>query len=406
MTVTGRNSSSSNFRGEYRIVDVNNPYVGYYENTGYLEGSLCRLYPGTAGVLVPQSAVADQAWIDFVKKAKNAQRAFQGGVFVGELKEAILSIVHPAKAIRKGLDEYVSVLRRRGKPASSDRARYEVKSRKRKFSIYRGSDYVWDSDYVITRVPKTRSNYGVSRRRALARMVHDTWLEYSFGWKPLYNDIISGAKALGDLAYKPDSKRVTGKAGREARSNPVDARMTMADASEFVMSVDYRTWRSESYSVKFHGEVSTDTKVGEFVTNKAKHLGFSWEELAPTLWELIPYSFLVDYFTNIGELIEVASFNQASIMWSYRGTKRSTKWNAMALKTILHETDPAYEIKTHSLKSPGPCDVEDFEIRRQPTGYPQPPSLSFKVPGIGSTKWINMAALAASRDKLRRELRI
>lgn len=45
-------------------------------------------------------------------------------------------------------------------------------------------------------------------------------------------------------------------------------------------------------------------------------MGLTIQEFVPTVWELIPYSFVVDYFTNIGDVVNYAY--SANLNWVYK----------------------------------------------------------------------------------------
>jgi hypothetical protein len=106
----------------------------------------------------------------------------------------------------------------------------------------------------------------------------------------------------------------------------------------------------------------------------------------PTAWELIPYSFLVDYFTNISTIIDAWSFINGNLAWAYK-TERS-------------------EIRTHnkfaglSVDSPGKIAsfnvgdtvwVERTVQRRNLSSLI--PNFGFRLPGFGSRKALNIATL-------------
>lgn len=46
-----------------------------------------------------------------------------------------------------------------------------------------------------------------------------------------------------------------------------------------------------------------------------RNLGLDLSSFAPTVWEVIPYSFVADYFTNIGDMIDAASFPRSTLSW-------------------------------------------------------------------------------------------
>lgn len=312
---------------------------------------------GTARILPPVSPLAvssaamvrtnNEAISRYVKKAIETRRSFQGGVFLGELREAIRMIKRPAQSLRRGLDDYLSTLKKRKK-------------------IVRGS--------------------GAQRERNADRVVADTWLEYSFGWLPLVGDIDDAARTLANHFYgddRPHDKEIAGFSEHiqhEKFANP-----------EWVsgpLEVGFPARQETRYSVRYYGKI----RVTHPTRSTWGRWGFTPENLVPTAWELLPWSFLVDYFTNIGDLITCASAVTSDVSWTAR--------------TIRHGTyivsDQPYYIgnlgwQGQVFGSPASASVTD--VSRIPYNGQLIPSLHFTVPGSG-VKWINMAALTASARRL------
>jgi hypothetical protein len=44
--------------------------------------------------------------------------------------------------------------------------------------------------------------------------------------------------------------------------------------------------------------------------------GFDPLQIIPTAWELLPWSFLIDYFSNIGDVLETAVVSRSNIAWT------------------------------------------------------------------------------------------
>ena len=133
--------------------------------------------------------------------------------------------------------------------------------------------------------------------------------------------------------------------------------------------------------------------------------GASWGDIIPTAWELIPYSFLVDYFTNIGDVLNSWSVRKGDIAWCNqtvrnRGIRtlselRLNKAYTQSAVTAFLQWQSAY-ISTSPFRS----------VREQITrgaSIPGYPDFRIEIPGL-STKWINMSALVASRNRTRRQM--
>jgi len=135
----------------------------------------------------------------------------------------------------------------------------------------------------------------------------------------------------------------------------------------------------------------------------------SWREALPVVWELIPYSFLVDYFSNIGQIIDSYSTQLGGVMW-INGTvrvEREIKLNSLALdadamKAAFQGTVGAfrYELSGSGGEYGG---YVNRCVRFDRTPWSAQglllslADIQIKVPGVGSSKWLNIAALARLR---------
>lgn len=127
-----------------------------------------------------------------------------------------------------------------------------------------------------------------SLKRPKAKKAADLFLEYSFGWRPLIGDINGAINVLtgGLPAFK-----VVGKA-RLAKSYVLSRQVPGGDPK--LHSFEFK---NASYSVGWalHARVrGTNPNIAT-----ANQLGLLNPAFAA--WEVIPFSFVVDYFVNVGE---------------------------------------------------------------------------------------------------------
>lgn len=309
-----------------------------------------------AGVSVSrQTAANNQALSQFVQKAISARRSMQGGVFLGELRQTIAAVRNPAQSIRRGLDDYVSALKKKR--------------------------------------PSIRRTRPQNRRQTAQSIVSDTWLEYSFGWAPLFGDVKSAAEALAKSRIEPDrpkTKFVSAKGESTAgwSSWTSEGQYGASTAGQLIVNAEKSV--KTSYAVKYYGKV----KISHPNSLQAQ-LGLLPEDFVPTMWELVPWSFLVDYFSNVGDIIQAACFLRSSMAWTSRGTKHETLTRYRV--SPLVSSNPQ-DWRTGGSGSAGSVSVS--HVTRNTYSGSFIPTLEFEIPGFGR-KWVNMGALASSLRSLR-----
>lgn len=321
-----------------------------------IQGPLMSQIPpsslGDSPGLLPEAE--DLAIQKFYEHLAATQAQFQGMVFAGELAETLRMIKRPAEALRHGIGDYLGAIKRW---AHGNRA-----SRRKKQSF-----------------------------------VRDTWLEYSFGWKPLISDIEDGMTAFYTSRWpKPVFQMVKSKGKKQKVS--ISPQHTWDVGNGIYIFYDVET-RDEA-NVKFYGVYHSEGSG----PSAFRHYGFSPWEFVPTLWELIPYSFLVDYFTNIGEIISAWSYRHIGVSWASKGIefKSSLKTTNIAPKYLGSQVPP-HKWVAHG--SPGSSTASRRTVARIPSVSIELPSLHLKVPGMQSLKWLNIAALSIQLKATRRSLR-
>lgn len=286
----------------------------------------------------------NQARTKFYSSLSATQSSFKGMVFAGELKEALHLIRHPASALRNGVSQYLSHIKRYGRL-----------------------------------IPKKRR----------PKFVRDTWLEFAFGWRPLIADIDSAIDEFYHSRWvKPIFTMVRGSAVA-GRTEAV---------GEGQKSLGYGFWISwynvhtYSYAVKYYGVL---TSRGNGIEDDPHTYGFSPWEFVPTIWELIPYSFLVDYFTNIGNILSSWSYRFIGCDWAARGSKASDTSSTEAVKFYYFADYYDPTLYNHWMSGdPGSFAATRARVVRDPSVSVPLPSLEVSVPGMTSQRWINIAALS------------
>jgi hypothetical protein len=133
----------------------------------------------------------------------------------------------------------------------------------------------------------------------------DAWLEYRYGWKPLIMD----AKSIMDDALLGLS-RASGGQRLVARAGSSQVRIHEGTFSEKPMPGISGILVSGSGGLK--QKISTSAGVLYAVAArtsaeaKSAYYGLRTREIPITLWEKVPYSFVADWFVNIGDWLEAS----------------------------------------------------------------------------------------------------
>lgn len=313
-------------------------------------------YPTTTMAIPAVNAAADnQARMRFFKRAKSAQTAFRSLTALGELAETLHMLRNPGKALRTGLDDYLRNVMKRSRRA---------------------------------------------KKTSLNRIVSETWLEHVFGWQPLLSDIKSAGEGLNRRLnrFQGSYTRVSGLGVFE----DTDFASSLTLVTETYLRYRYRIVDLTQVSVRYYGEVRSVCE--NPIQADMTLFGFDWTEIIPTAWELIPYSFLADYFSNIGDVLDAWSVRKSDVCWmakSIRRRKRRTLSEIAIDKAYLEANTPVASwvdryIDTSYYKN------SSTQIDRS-TATPTLPSVALEIPGLG-TKWINISALLLARNRTRRQL--
>lgn len=134
---------------------------------------------------------------------------------------------------------------------------------------------------MLHRMPRRLPNRTDPKKAA------DLWLEWWFGWLPLFKDLHEATDALQrDI---PLRRTIVGKAssGKLVRNDTV-------------IGPYYRT--IESLTVRLREKIQARVEVSNPNLYKATQLGLT--NPATVLWEIVPFSFVVDWVIPVGKFLE------------------------------------------------------------------------------------------------------
>lgn len=132
------------------------------------------------------------------------------------------------------------------------------------------------------------------------RQFSDAWLELEFGWRPLVNDCVDLMKTMDTrLAQRPAYCFATGR--KKASFSSKKAKVDKVEVS-FGLAAWHTQWvdridTTEAFAVTGYIFSITNPSISAL-----QQLGLS--NAAALAWEATPFSFVVDWFVNVGDVID------------------------------------------------------------------------------------------------------
>lgn len=155
----------------------------------------------------------------------------------------------------------------------------------------------------------------------------NSWLEYSYGWRPLLNDIYGSAELLADT-YE-DIRQPCRVRGGNSESKSWVSRMTAEGLTG--------TARGKS---KIRTTVNLEFDIGNDVAKTLAKTGITNPALLA--WELLPYSFVIDWFIPIGNYL--SAVNATTGLVFKRGSRTTVASGEVSSSTVsdgsIYSTDP------------------------------------------------------------------
>lgn len=322
------------------------------EIRGYL-GAITA--PGEGGIPAVLADADNQALMRFHSSLLSARNSIPGLVAAGEIGETLRMIRRPGKSLFSGLYRHIDSVKKR----------------------------------VSVR--------GISTKKK-RQLIAESWLEQAFGWRPLISDVQDAARACARLAFG-GTEVISVHGSGEAHNTTFYGNYGPIDMGHLHLRRD-KIINVAKANVRYSGVVGNNP---DDWNRPLDVFGVNWRDVLPAAWELIPYSFLADYFSNIGSIIQAFSNDVSGIKWCEKHVRTSSFnfCDGVSL-TLSAINDKEHYYDTYSSGLGQKWGYEIVRVTRR-AGAPGIPSLEFKIPGLG-LKWLNIAALGITHSDASRRV--
>lgn len=339
-------------KGYAQIIGLKNPYLPKRQGQ-VISSTYFGHAPPVAHTTLPGSllraSVDNSALIGIIKKIRDHRTSgLSGPTFLGEFRETIKMLRSPVQALRQKTNLFTD---------------------------------------LQMRINRDKTARGKKAEQKWADVIAGTYLEWTFGAKPLLSDI----EGILEIATEMKSERLgTLKRLSHTHSDSYNVSEGQLNATwpgtGFV--APYQQWASHKSSSNYVVWIDESLIFADGPMDRLRQLArFDLDEIIPTAWELMPWSFLIDYFTNIGDVLG-CTFNYNRDV-------------AFAKRTLVNQV-----IKFHAPGKPRMNEAQyygilEFEpwtytssykrIEREAISKLGFPSLEVSLPSVGQS--LNIAAL-------------
>jgi hypothetical protein len=225
--------------------------------------------------------------------------------------------------------------------------------------------------------------------KSVVSAIGDSWLNYSFAIAPTVSDVKQLAATLSDFALRKDHGIVQHAGSRTDWRTTTTITPSLPTGALCEVKIEGRHLLTYRYTCGMDFKVSSGNNY-----SLLDALGFRKEDIASAIYELTPYSWLLDYFTTTGDWLEDA-FTAPS--GNARYVVLNTSYDYYATLSYKVRADAGYNLISSSNTYAG--HLEGFRFTREKLSTLPHRTFRFKsVDEIGKNavnKVMNLASILA-----------
>ncbi len=315
----------------------------------------------------PESAALAKLY----QRLRDNRSEMNGLQFFGELRETIRMLKRPAAGLRDGMSRWVNDV---------------------------GRNFRRHPDLLLAR-----------NRRNAQRIASDLWLEGCFGWAPFVSDIKSIATTAARIATD-NGVRYTRVQSRSqvSGSEPMSFSVYKADGLASLdanPTVSNRDCGALFTSVAEVQWIAFLTSTLSAPTNNFQRVaelsGLTWENVVPTAYELVPWSFLADYMSNLGQCVNAVCTDTTGVRFAVKTIRQRDTTDVRSAVNLasLAASVASYGWSVRKIAgTAGRFCVTRTSIQRSVVDRLPTPRLEFTLTNDG-LKWANVTALLNAQSK-------
>jgi hypothetical protein len=170
-----------------------------------------------------------------------------------------------------------------------------------------------------------------------AKQPADLWLEYHFGWEPLVQDIGNSINVMQGVGKSGSS------AGQTVHAHASSSGGYYEDLKGRV-GISIRYYDSGQDSVNWQTSTSMRAKVKVSSPNVAIANQMGFVNPASVAWEAVPFSFVVDWFANVGQCLS-AMTDEFGFQITNAWTTRRILQNRTFQYQLYDRANPEHELE-------------------------------------------------------------
>lgn len=314
------------------------PNIGKYEYSTNL-GWSPYMPPEVSGSEGPFVDARNEAAVKIRQKIREEYNSFAGASFLAEARDALHQIRHPAEAMFNLTHNFAK---------------------------------------------KNRKHRGKTGK-AFQKAIGGSWLELQFGLLPLADDVSSIADSFLARYVEPKTVHIKAMGRGESSSSGVSVNGGTDILLDYAEDQTLKVW------VLSHAGVARqiDTDKGDF-NSLRNRLGLTSSDIIPAIWEALPWSFFIDYFSNVGDILSASMVSTANVKWAFTTTRSIKTFERKILRVRGRDTTQIGSCKMIS----APAHLASRTKVVRAAGDLPFPVLRFSLP-VSTKKFANLAALAA-----------